>query len=164
MGCGEPVGQRAGLAGLILAGIFAAGSAPAATCSPDRVTVLGDFGRAPFRVQVADDAQERAQGLMNVESMATMEGMLFVYPEPQATSFWMENTLIPLDMLFAGADGTITRIHENAEPMDRTPIPGGDAVQYVLEINGGLAGRLGIEEGDVLQTSEIGAGAAAPCE
>ena len=101
---------------------------------------------------------------MNVPQMPTLQGMLFVYDSPQQVAFWMHNTLIPLDMIFAGADGTITAIHENAVPRDDTPIPGGDAVQYVLEVNGGLTGRLGIEPGDVLQHPAIGEGAALPCE
>lgn len=134
-----------------------------AECRDDRLTLTGGFGEAHFTVRVADDPAERAQGLMHVESMATLEGMLFAYDEPQSVSFWMENTLIPLDMLFAGADGTILAIHENAVPMDRTPIPGGDGVQYVLEINGGLAERLGIEPGDVLQHPAIEAGEAGAC-
>jgi uncharacterized membrane protein (UPF0127 family) len=89
--------------------------------------------------------------------------MLFAYEDPQTANFWMENTLIPLDMLFASPDGTILTIHENAVPLDRTPISGGDGVQYVLEINGGLAGRLGIEPGDVMQHPAIEAGEAGAC-
>ncbi|QFU08411.1 hypothetical protein PARPLA_03010 [Rhodobacteraceae bacterium THAF1] len=88
---------------------------------------------------------------MNVESMPTMQGMLFVYESEQPASFWMRNTLIPLDMLFMDDSGTITHIHENAVPLDETPIPGGDKVRAVLEINGGLSARLGIEEGTVLR-------------
>jgi len=59
----------------------------------------------------------------------------------------MQNTLIPLDMIFMDETGTVTRIHENAVPLDRTSIPGGDAVQFVLEINGGMSDTLGIVEG-----------------
>ena len=59
----------------------------------------------------------------------------------------MRNTLIPLDMLFLSAKGVVTRVHADAVPEDETPIPGGNEVQYVLEINGGLAARLGIEPG-----------------
>ncbi len=146
----------------VVVAILATGAS--ADCRDDRVTIEGGFGEAHFTVQVADDAAERAQGLMNVPEMATLQGMLFVYDAPQPVSFWMRNTLIPLDMVFAGADGTITAIHENAVPLDETPIPGGDAVQYVLEVNGGLTGRLGIEPGDVLQHPSIGEGAALPCE
>lgn len=142
--------------------VLAAGAA-SAECREDRVTLVGDFGQASFRVRVADDPNERAQGLMNVPSLPTMEGMLFVYEEPGPASFWMENTLIPLDMLFADASGTVTAIHENAVPGDRTPIPGGEAVQFVLEVNGGLAQRLGLAVGDRLQHPAIGEGAALSC-
>jgi uncharacterized membrane protein (UPF0127 family) len=75
----------------------------------------------------------------------------------------MRNTLIPLDMLFADPTGRITHIHENAIPLDPTSIPGGENIQYVLEINGGMAARLGIAEGDVLQHPRLGPDAAAPC-
>lgn len=134
------------------------------SCRDDLVTVSGDFGVARFTVQVADDYEERAQGLMNVPSMPTLSGMLFVYDQPQQTAFWMRNTLISLDMLFADETGTITRIHDKAIPLDETPIPGGNDIQYVLEINGGLAARLGIEEGDVMQHPSMGENAAKPCQ
>jgi uncharacterized protein len=136
----------------------------AAECSADRVTVIGDWGQVAFGVDLADDPQERAQGLMFVQSMSTLRGMLFVYEQPQRTSFWMENTLIPLDMIFADPTGTIVTVHENAIPLDRTSIPGGDNIQFVLEINGGLSSRLGIVPGDLLQHPAIGPGAAAPCD
>ncbi len=101
---------------------------------------------------------------MNVPEMPTMAGMLFVYPEPHEVAFWMHNTLIPLDMLFADETGVITRVHENAVPMDDTPIPGGEAVKFVLEINGGMAARLGISQGDMLQHPLVGDLAILPCE
>lgn len=114
---------------------------------------------------VADDAEERARGLMFVEEMPAGEGMLFVYDAPQPVSFWMENTLIPLDMLFIGADGTVRRIHENAIPGDRTAIPGGDDIQFVLEINGGLARRLSLDVGAIVQHPAVPQEIAAfPCD
>ena len=101
---------------------------------------------------------------MHVESMPTMKGMLFVYERSQPASFWMRNTLIPLDMIFMDETGTVTRIHENAVPLDETPIPGGDSVRAVLEINGGLSSRLGIDEGTVLRHPAMPQDAAAwPC-
>ena len=150
---------------LRLAGLFwlvLAGGASAA-CREDRVTVVGDWGQAAFRVDVADDPEERGRGLMFVEEMPTMAGMLFVYERPQRATFWMRNTLIPLDMLFAGPDGTILTVHENAVPLDETTIDGGEGVAFVLEINGGLAARLGIEPGDVLQHPAMGPEVALPC-
>ena len=148
--------------GLVLLACTWAGAA-AAQCAPDVVTLKGDFGQARFKVAVADDNAERAQGLMNVPQMPTMSGMLFVYEAPQVASFWMRNTLIPLDMIFASADGTVRSIHAHAVPLDETPIFGGDDIQYVLEINGGLAARLGLAPGDVMQHPAIGPDAALPC-
>jgi uncharacterized membrane protein (UPF0127 family) len=76
----------------------------------------------------------------------------------------MENTYIPLDMIFADATGTVQRIHTDAVPLDRTPIPGGEAIQYVLEINAGLSESLGLSEGDILRHPAIAQDRAAwPC-
>ena len=151
-------------AGALTCALILSASASVADCVDDRVTVFGDWGRANFTVTVADEPQERSQGLMFVERMGTLEGMLFVYDRPQRATFWMRNTLIALDMIFAASDGRITHIHHNAEPLDETTIEGGTDVSFVLEINGGMAGRLGIEEGDVLQHPSIGVDAVRPCE
>lgn len=149
---------------LLLGALLAAFSGPLwANCAEDKVTVSGDWGQANFTVEVADDAQERARGLMFVEEMPMLSGMLFVYERPQFVSFWMKNTLIPLDMLFVSPEGEVLHIHEDAVPEDTTPIPGGDGVQMVLEINGGLAARLGIGVGDVLQHPSFGPDAILPC-
>lgn len=136
-----------------------------AACQEDRVELRGDWGSARFRVAVADSPAERAQGLMHVEEMARMVGMLFVYERPQSVSFWMENTLIPLDMIFVGPDGVVRHVHANAIPLDRTAIPGGaDDIQYVLEINGGLAAEFGIAPGTELRHPAITPDEAAwPC-
>jgi len=139
---------------LALAATLIAGAAQA-SCSEGRVELRGEWGTARFRVEVADTPQERSVGLMHRESMAAAAGMLFVYERPQRVSFWMQNTLIPLDMIFMDESGTVARIHENAVPLDRTPIPGGDDIQYVLEINGGMASALGITEGSVLRHPAI---------
>ena len=92
------------------------------------------------------------------------DGMLFVYEMPQPASFWMKNTLIPLDMLFADISGRITHVHHNAVPGDLTPISGGQEVYAVLEINGGLAQKYGITAGSQLQHPIFSAGPAIwPC-
>lgn len=116
-------------------------------CEPDRVMLRGDWGQAQFNVEIADDPAEQAQGLMHREAMPVSSGMYFVYDQPRRASFWMRNTLIPLDMLFIDAAGVVQHIHHEAIPLDETPIPGGDDVLTVLEINGGLARRLGITVG-----------------
>lgn len=123
----------------------------------------GPFGQARFNVEVADDGEERAQGLMFREKMARSSGMLFIYPAPQRASFWMKNTLIPLDMIFTDGSGRVTRVHSNAVPGDLTPIDGGEGVVAVLEINGGLAARMGIAPGAELRHPSFGDAAAWPC-
>ena len=138
------LGMGCGFSLLIATSAFAQGQ-----CA-DPLTIEGGFGKASFDIQIADDPAERSQGLMFVESLPRFSGMLFIYEAPQSAAFWMRNTLIPLDMIFAGSDGVVTHIHSDAVPLDETPIPGGDDVKYVLEINGGLAKKLGISGGDVL--------------
>jgi uncharacterized membrane protein (UPF0127 family) len=75
----------------------------------------------------------------------------------------MKNTLIPLDMIFADSKGVVTKVHSNAIPGDLTAIPGNGMVQFVLEINGGLAQQMGISEGAQLQHPSIVEGVW-PCE
>jgi uncharacterized membrane protein (UPF0127 family) len=104
-----------------------------------------------FEVEVVTTPETRAQGLMFRKAMPPNAGMLFIYPGEQPVSFWMKNTLIPLDMLFVKADGSIAHIAHNAVPMDETPIDSGAAVKAVLEINGGTANALGIQEGDKVE-------------
>ena len=124
----------------------------AAECREDAVTLRGDWGQARFNIEVADDNAERSRGLMFRESMPASAGMLFVYDRPQRMSFWMRNTLIPLDMLFIDQRGIVRHIHHEAKPLDETPISGGDAPMYsVLEINGGLARRMGLSVGTELR-------------
>lgn len=128
-----------------------AGHAQDSDCAVDTVYLKGDWGLARFTVEIADDAAEQAQGLMHRESLPLGAGMYFVYDRPRTASFWMRNTLIPLDMLFIDASGVVQYIHHEAVPMDETPIRGGDEILTVLEINGGLAERLGITEGSVVR-------------
>ena len=129
--------------------VFAVGAH--AACAIDTVWIKGDFGTARFSVEIADTDSTRAQGLMHRTEMGTSEGMLFVYDQPRSLSFWMRNTLIPLDMLFVDPSGVVTRIHHEAVPLDETPIFGGDGLTHVLEINGGLARAMGIAEGAQLR-------------
>ncbi|MCP4821806.1 MAG: DUF192 domain-containing protein [Shimia sp.] len=135
----------------VWAASFGAASAVWAGCTPGSLEIRGDWGQARFSVEVADTDAERAQGLMHRESMPMSAGMLFIYERPQRASFWMRNTLIPLDIFFADSTGVVQHVHHNAIPLDETPIPGGDAVLYVLEINGGLAKAMGIQAGSELR-------------
>jgi hypothetical protein len=135
-----------------------------AACATGRVDLRWPGGSESFAVEVADEPQERSRGLMFRESLDPAAGMLFVYESPRRASFWMKNTLIPLDMIFADATGTVTRVHSNAIPGDLRTIDGGTGVAFVLEINGGLAARLGIVPGAELRHPAIGPAAAWPCD
>jgi len=142
---------------------FVTATAADAKCRESRVDVRGDWGQAEFRIDLADDDDERAQGLMFVEEMARDKGMLFIYEQPQHATFWMRNTLIPLDMIFIGEDGVVRQIHENAIPMDETVIDGGDGVLAVLEVNAGVVADFGIAPGDVLRHPAFGEDAVWAC-
>ena len=165
-GKGAVSGRRAGLA-LALVGLLSAagwvGTARAG-CSTDEVELRGDWGSARFSIEIADDSAERAQGLMYREKMPRSAGMLFVFEQPGPVSFWMRNTLIPLDMIFADARGVVRRVHSRAIPGDETPIEGGTDIRFVLEINGGMAQAMGIAVGSELRHPAIGAAAVWPCE
>lgn len=134
------------------------------TCRDDQITLRGDWGEARFTIEVADDADERAEGLMYRESMARSAGMLFVYDSPRTVRFWMKNTLIPLDMLFADESGTVRYVHRMAEPESEDMIYGGNNIQFILEINGGMADALKIGKGSEMRHPAIPTDEAAwPC-
>ncbi len=105
-------------------------------------------GRFRFNVELAQTPAQQAQGLMFREKMEPDAGMLFIYDVVQPASFWMKNTLIPLDMLFIGADGVIVNIHERAVPKSLDAVRSARPVKAILEINGGMSARLGIRAGD----------------
>jgi uncharacterized protein len=108
-----------------------------------------------FRVWVADRPNRMEQGLMFVRKLEDHTGMIFVYPAAQHASFWMKNTFIPLDMLFIRSDGTIVHIAANATPQSLDLIDAPDPIRAVLELDGGMAGRLGIQDGDKVYTDAL---------
>lgn len=147
---------------LALLGLFAA--AADAACRDDMVELRGDWGTARFSVEIADTGETRAQGLMHRDSLPRSRGMLFVYDQPTRAMFWMRNTLIPLDMIFVDPRGMVRHVHHEAIPHDETPIDGGFGVKMVLEINGGLAGALGIDAGSEMRHPRLAQDDAAwPC-
>jgi uncharacterized membrane protein (UPF0127 family) len=111
-----------------------------------------------FDVDLALTETERARGLMFREKLGPYDGMLFDFHQEAPVSFWMKNTLIPLDMVFIAADGTIRHIHANAVPLSTDTIPSEFPVRGVLEINGGSARLLGIKPGDKVKHPIFGNG------
>lgn len=104
--------------------------------------------RHVYKVEVAETAAQQAHGMMYRTGMAPMTGMLFPMDPPRPAAFWMENTLIPLDLLFIGADGRIRNIIAGAVPRSRAQLPSAGAVAAVLELPGGESDRIGARPGD----------------
>ena len=146
---------------LIAVAVLSAAAPAGAACAPDAVELRWTGGQARFTVEIADTAAEREHGLMDRDHVAASAGMLFVYSAPEHAYFWMKNTLIPLDIIFADQTGRVTVVHSDAIPGDLTPLDGGEGVQYVLEINGGLAARMGIAPGAELRAAALDAAKAA---
>jgi uncharacterized protein len=135
---------------LLLAAIGLGAAGPACkTARPATPLVTVDTGarKIPFKVELAVTPSEHERGLMFREHLDPDAGMLFISEAPRRQVFWMKNTLIPLDMIFIGADWRIAGIVENAEPKTLSPREVDAPSQYVLEIGGGLSARYGIRAG-----------------
>jgi len=120
------------------------------------VVIDAEHGPVKFQTEVAADPASQETGLMFRKSLAPDAGMLFDFHRPDFQTFWMKNTVIPLDMIFIRADGTISSIAPNATPYSETPIPSYEPVRAVLEIGGGRAAQLGILPGDHVHASIFG--------
>ena len=101
-----------------------------------------------FRVELARAPREQAQGLMFRTAMGANEGMIFPMEPPRLASFWMRNTVLPLDLVFIGVDGRIISIAADATPYSEEQILSGGVVKAVLELNAGRTRQLGIAIGD----------------
>jgi hypothetical protein len=107
-----------------------------------------------FSIEVAQDDPSRERGLMYREHMEDNHGMLFVFEQETPQAFWMKNTKIPLDMLFFDHAGKLVAIQAQAQPCKADPCkvyPSNEPALYVLELNGGMAARIGVKPGDILE-------------
>lgn len=104
-----------------------------------------------FRVELARTAEEQAKGLMFRTELGPDEGMIFPFNPARGASFWMRNTVIPLDLIFVAPDGRISNIAANAIPYDESPLQSIGLAKAVLEIPGGRAAELGIVPGDKVE-------------
>jgi len=119
------------------------------------VTVVRADGKSlRVAVELAHDDPTRTKGMMFRERLEDGDGMLFVFDDARALTFWMKNTLIPLDMLFATADGRIAGIVERARPHDTSPRGPDTPTRYVLEVPGGWCLKNGVKTGDRLELTE----------
>ena len=121
---------------------------PAREAGQQTLEITTKTGVHVFAVELADNDAERERGLMYRKELPEGQGMLFDFHREQDVSFWMQNTYIPLDMIFIRGDGRILRIAENTEPLSTRLIPSGGPVRAVLEVIGGTTRKLGIAPGD----------------
>jgi uncharacterized membrane protein (UPF0127 family) len=112
------------------------------------LTIYSANGNHRFTVEVAATFDQQETGLMFRRSVPANHGMIFPYDPPAVASFWMKNTLVPLDILFIGVDHRIAYIAANAPPLSLDPISGHVPVTGVLELRGGRSAELGIKVGD----------------
>ncbi len=123
---------------------------------PDLVVIDTADGPVELIVEVAASDDARQRGLMHRESLDPDAGMLFDFQREQIVSIWMENTLIPLDILYIRADGRIAKIIAHAQPMSRRQLLSDFPVLSVLEINAGRSAELGISPGDIVRHALFG--------
>lgn len=143
---------------LVLLTVFPATGARAQLQSfqTSSLTIDTAKGAQHFTIELALTPAQQEQGLMFRQSLAADAGMLFVFPDDETATFWMKNTLIPLDMLFIAANGRILDLHERAVPMSEATISSKVPVRAVLEVNGGTVARLGIKDGDLVHAAALG--------
>ena len=121
-----------------------------------KVTVFTKPGReVTFEVEVADTPSKRTMGLQYRKELGEDRGMIFLFPAEAPQSFWMKNTPIPLDMIFINREQKIVGIIEQTVPFSLDSRSVGVPSQFVLEINGGLAKRHGIQVGDSVRFDGI---------
>ncbi|MEO7454607.1 MAG: DUF192 domain-containing protein [Fimbriimonadales bacterium] len=125
---------------------------PLAQYSKKTITVKGK----EISAYVADEQAERTEGLMFVKDgeLGENEGMVFVFPNSQQMSFWMENTLIPLDIAYLDESGKILNIRQ-MEPLDRSPQPSAGSARYAVETNVGWFEKNGIKAGEKFDLSAV---------
>ena len=137
---------------LILSVVLAAPSCKTEQQSPqaDAYTVPMKVGTGTFHLEIADTPRKQQLGLMHRKSMAADHGMIFVFPDERERSFWMKNTNIPLDIVYADAAGKVVSVKQ-MKPLDESPVPSDGPAKYAVELNAGAAQRAGVKAGDVLE-------------
>jgi uncharacterized membrane protein (UPF0127 family) len=120
----------------------------------DKATVVlfGNNKNIEITAEIASTLQQRETGLMNRKSIGDAEGMLFIFPEPEVQSFWMKNTLIPLDLIFIEENFSVVKI-TYAVPCANQLCPGYSSdlpVKYVLEVNGNLTKEMRISTARII--------------
>ncbi len=136
------------IAAFVFSALLALSAGPGQAADKSLVEIVTKTGVHSFSVEVVDNDADRAKGLMHRRSLPEGTGMLFDFHREQDVSFWMQNTYIPLDMIFIRADGRIHRIAENTVPLSLEQVPSRGPVRGVLEVIAGTSRKLGIAPGD----------------
>ncbi len=141
------------LKALFLALIVFAFAAPplyaqSASFERDELKIVSGDQSYKFNIELAVTPAQQEQGLMFRTTMAPDAGMLFLYDNPHILTMWMKNTILPLDMVFFGADGRIIHLVKRAVPQSLSIISSGEAARAVLELNAGTIERLHLKLGD----------------
>jgi len=124
-------------------------NAPNPTLPTQKLTIVGHNGaKHDFTVEMAVTPEQQETGLMFRREVPADRGMLFVWDEPHEVPMWMKNTLVPLDMVFIGADGKVIHIAEDTVPQSLAQISSGGPVKATLELQAGLTEKLDIRVGD----------------
>lgn len=144
----HPLPRSAAQAFALLAVLFLVLDARADSFQRDELLVESGGRAHRFEVELALTPDQRAQGLMFRTSLGEDAGMLFLFPEPRVVHMWMKNTMIPLDMVFLDDSGRILRITADVEPLSTSLVSSERPARAVLELNAGVAERLGIRAGD----------------
>jgi hypothetical protein len=153
------VGSAAMAVALGLVSLSAAAQEPAGPQSGLRVEPLRiqtSHGPVDLQVEIADTDRSREIGMMFRKSSPDDRGMLFEFDRPEIQSFWMKNTLIPLDMIFVASDGRIVSIWKNAKPLTTSAETSTGPAVAVLEVRGGLADADHIRPGDKVSSPFFG--------
>ena len=129
--------------------------APTAPNPTASLTFHTKAGARTFTVERALNEQARERGLMFRREMADDHGMIFDFEGERSVDMWMHNTYIPLDMVFIGADRAVKRVARNTTPLSDKIISSGGPALYVVELNGGEAGRAGIEPGNIVSGAAL---------
>ena len=143
-----------GLASLLAIVVIVILSVPFLTPKFEKNTISFVEAKQDFKVEIADTAAKKTLGLMNRENLPQDSGMLFIVEDESKKSFWMKNTLIPLDIIFINSNLEIVKIQKNAQPCKTIACgtySSEKSAKYVVEINGGLSDKLEIKEGQKIQ-------------
>jgi len=101
-------------------------------------------------IEIAENDDERMQGLMYRKSMDDDKGMLFIFETEEPQSFWMKNTIMSLDIMYVNSKKEIVKIFKSTIPFSEKSIPSGAPAKYVVEVAAGFTDRYKISEGDIV--------------